>query len=337
MATEVTMNSNVASDLTLWIPEIWSRKVYEEAKAKHFWQRFSGPEGSGMPFIIKTELLTNPGDTINISQLAHLTGAGVTGETRLRGQEEKLSLAQVQIIPEWNRHAVSDTAKASKQIMHPFRQKASVALAYWMGSKFDTSAWTAARTTASCGFEATTIDQVFGNNGTSLDDLDSADTFGVAEIRKGSAILESKNIQKVSVPGMPAGEGYYLCFINPWQAYSLKSDTEWIANHQSASERGATNPLFTGALGEIDGVIIHSTTQCTRVENANSPAIYTARAVMVGQEAICRGLNEDIVWSEQIDDYEFEHGIAVRAAWQDKVLSANACVHIVTAAIAQGA
>lgn len=337
MATEVTMNSNTASDLTLWIPELWSRKVYEEAKAKHFWQRFSGPEGSGMPFIIKTELLTNPGDTINISQLAHLTGAGVTGETRLRGNEEKLSLAQVQITPEWNRHAVSDTAKANKQIMHDFRMKASGALSYWMAGKFDTSAWTAARTLTSCGFEATTIDQIFANGAASLDALDAADTFGVAEIRKASAILESKNVQKVSVAGMPAGEGYYLLFINPWQAYSLKSDSEWISNHQSASERGATNPLFTGALGEVDGVIVHSTTQCTRVENANSPAIYTARAVMVGQEAICRGLNEDIVWSEQIDDYEFEHGIGIRAAWQDKVLSANAVVHIVSAAVAQGA
>ena len=337
MANEVTMNSNTVTDLTLWIPELWSRKVYEEAKARHFWQRFSGPEGSGMPFIVKTELLTNPGDVIHISQLAHLTGSGVTGETRLRGTEEKLSLAEVQVTPEWNRHAVSDTAKADKQIMHAFREKASMALSYWMASKFDTSAWTAIRNTSACGFENVAIDQVFGNDGTSLDGLDAADVMDVAAIRKGAAILESKNVSKVSVQGMPAGEGYYLLFINPWQAYDLKSDSEWISNHQSASERGATNPLFTGALGEVDGVIVHSTTQCTRVENANSPAINTARAVMVGQEAMCRGLNEDIVWSEQIDDYEFEHGIGIRAAWQDKVLSANACVQIVTAAVAQGA
>jgi N4-gp56 family major capsid protein len=335
MANEVTMNSNQATDLDLWIPEIWSRKVYEEAKSRHFWQRFSGPEGSGMPFIIKEELLTNPGDVIHISQVAHLTGAGVTGETRLRGTEEKLSLAEVQVTPEWNRHAVSDTVKASKQIMHEFRVKASNALSYWMATKFDTSAWTAARTLTGCGFENVTIDQVFANSAADLDSLDSADTFGVAEIRKAAAILESKNVAKVSVPGMPAGEGYYLLFIHPWQAYSLKSDSEWIANHQSASPRGDTNPLFTGALGEVDGVIVHSTTQCTTADNANSPAIATARAVMVGQEAMCRGLNENIVWSEQIDDYEFEHGIGIRAAWQDKILSANAVVHIVSAAISQ--
>lgn len=336
MATEVTMNSNTATDLDLWRPELWSRKVYEQARAKHFWERFSGPEGSGMPFIIKTELLSQPGATINVSQVSHLTGTGVTGETRLRGNEEKLSLAEVTLSPEWNRHAVSDTAKASKQIMHSFREKASTALSYWMANKFDSSAWTAARTLTACGFENDTITQVFPGTVTTLDTLTATDTFGVAEIRKAAAILENANIAKVSVEGMPAGEGYYLLFINPWQAYALKADSEWIGNHQSASERGRDNPLFTGALGEIDGVIVHSTTQCTLVTNANSPTVTTARAVMVGQEAICRGLNEDITWSEQVDDYEFEHGIAIRAAWQDKVLSSAAVCHIVTAAIAQG-
>lgn len=337
MANEVTMNSNTATDLANWIPELWGRYVYEEARAMHFWERFSGPEGSGMPFIVKSELLTEPGDVIHISQLANLSGSGVTGETRLRGTEEKLSLAEVTLTPEWNRHAVSDTAKASKQILHAFREKASKALAYWMKSKMDASAWTAARTTASTGFEAAAISQVFAGTATAIDELVATDTFGVAEIRKAAAILESNNIMKVSVPGMPAGEGYYLCFINPWQAYNLKADSEWISNHQNASERGKDNPLFTGALGEIDGVIVHSTTQATAADNANSPVVSCARAVMVGQEAICRGLNEDIVWSEQVDDYEFEHGIGIRAAWQDAVLSAKAIVHIVTSAVSQAA
>ena len=219
--------------------------------------------------------------------------------------------------------------------MHDFRMKAQTALAYWMAGQMDASAWTAVRNTSACGFEATTIDQVFANGAADLDSIDAADTFGVEEIRKGAAILESKNVNKVSVAGMPAGEGYYLLFIHPWQAYSLKADSEWIANHQSASERGRDNPLFTGALGEVDGVIVHQTTACSVAANANSPAVNCARAVMVGQEAICRGMNEDIVWSEQVDDYQFEHGIGIRAAWEDKVLSSNSIVHIVSAAVSQ--
>jgi hypothetical protein len=43
-------------------------------------------------------------------------------------------------------------------------------------------------------------------------------------------------------------------------------------------------------------------------------------------------MNEDITWSEQMEDYDFQKGIGISAAWEDKVLSANALVQVVTAA-----
>jgi N4-gp56 family major capsid protein len=333
MANVSTLNYNDATQLTYWIPTLWSLKVYEEAKAKMFWNRFAGPEGSGMPVIIKSELLREAGDTINISQLANLSGTGVSGESTLRGNEEKLTIRQVTTSPEWYRHAVADTRKARKQINQNFRMKAQGALSYWMAKLMDSSMWTAARVVTAAGFESTIADVIYANNATSVDTIDTADTFGVEEIRKCSAVLAGKNIDKISTPGMPAGEGYYIMFIHPFQAYSLKSDSEWISNHQNASIRGAGNPLFTGALGEIDGVIVHATTQCSVVANAASPSVDTARAVMVGQEALCRGVNEDIIWSEQYDDYDFVQGIGVSAAFEDKILSVNALVHCVSACV----
>lgn len=327
------LNFTTAAELAYWRPQIWAKKVYEEAKAKMFWDRFTGAEGSGMPVVLKSELLTQPGQTINISRVASLTGAGVTGETELRGNEEKLSLAQVQCSPEWHRHAVAAAGKGKKQITQDFRMKAKAGLSYWMAKKQDASMWTAARQTGVVGFDSAAIEIVYGNNATTLDTLDSVDDMGMAEIRKAAAVLAGNDTEPISIAGMPAGEGYYLMFIHPFQAWSLKKDSDWILNHQNASERGRDNPLFTGALGEVDGVIVHSTTQCSLVQNANSPAIYTARAIIVGQEALCRGLNEDITWSEQLDDYDFVEGIGVAAAWQDKVLKSKAIVQVVTSAI----
>ena len=54
---------------------------------------------------------------------------------------------------------------------------------------------------------------------------------------------------------------------------------------------------------------------------------------MVGQEALCRGLNLDVSMVEQKDDYDFIQGIGIAAAWDDAVLSQKAVVQIVTAAI----
>lgn len=333
MANVTALVTSGTTELDYWIPTLYSKKVYEEAKAKMFWDRFTGLEGSGLPIIQKNELLTEPGETINITRLANLTGDGVSGQTPLRGQEEQLSLAQVQITPEWYRHAVAATGKAQKQVNQDFRMKAQAALAYWMAKKQDTSMWDTARSTGSVGFEATTIAIVYGNNAASLDEIDSADDMGVTEIAKAAAILRGNDIEPIQVPGGPTGMAYYLLFIHPYQAYSLKQDSDWINRHQNASVLGPANPLFTGALGEIDGVIVHQTTQCTRAANANSPSVYTARAIMVGTEALCRGMNLDISYVEQKDDYDFIQGIGIAAAWDDAVLSQKAIVQVLTAAI----
>lgn len=333
MATDLVMNVTQAEDLDYMVPEIWAAKTYQEAKAMMLWERYSGPEGSMMPVIKKTELLTNPGDTINIQQVRHLTGAGRSGTQRLKGYEEKLVDRQVVLQPDWKRHAVADTVRTDKRITDRFRSLSQSALSYWMAVTMDTSLWTAARQTGNVGFEASAINDVFGGDATTVDTLDSSDTFSVAVIRKAATKLQALNATKIRTPDMPAGAGYYICFIHPFQAYSLKGDSEWINRYSYAGPAYPDNPLFTGALGEVDGVIILESTQCSTYWNANSPSIRYAQAIMLAAECLARGQEEEIVWSEQIDDYDFEHGIGVRAAWEDKVLSSEAIMHIYTAAI----
>jgi N4-gp56 family major capsid protein len=206
-------------------------------------------------------------------------------------------------------------------------------LAYWMAKKMDDSLWAAARQTGSVGFEAATINAIFGGDATTVDNLDASDTFSVAVIRKAATKLIALDATKIRTPDMPAGEGYFICFIHPYQAYSLKGDSEWVNRYQYAGPKYPDNPLFTGALGEVDGVILLESTQCSTSWNANSPSIRTAQAIMLAAECLARGQEESIVWSEQIDDYEFEHGIGIRAAWEDQILSQEAIVQIYTAAV----
>lgn len=328
MASLNDLNASGVTELANWIPEIWSRLVYEEAINKMMWEKYSGPEGSGMPIIIKRDILDGPGDTIHISQLANLSAAGVTGENTLQGQEEKLSTREITVSPEWYRHAVAETKKAKVQINQEFREKARSVLGKWMATKMDDSMWTAASRTGLVGFRVAAIRQIFANDATSTDTIDSSDTFGVEEIRKAVNYLESLNIEKVG------GEnGYFVMLIHTHQKYRLIKDSEWIAAQRDAALRGEQNPLFTGALGTFGGAVIHSTNSVQRAANGNSPSVQIARAVCLGQEALCRGLGEDIDWSEQITDYGFKRGIAVGAAWQDKVMNEQALVQIVTAAV----
>jgi len=324
------INANTVTDLTKWIPSVWSRLVYLEAQAQMLWEKYTGEEGSGMPVIRKRDLFNEAGNTIKISQLANLTGAGVSGESTLQGNEEKLSLREITTSPEWYRHAVADTSKADTQITQDFREKARLALGRWMAKKMDTAKWTAAQTLTAAGFTASVITSIYGGDATSVNTIDAADTFSVETIRQGVNKLEANDIDKIG--RVNGADGYYVCLINTHQKYTLIKDSEWLTAQREVGPRTPDNPLFSNILGHYGGAVIATTNQCLRTLNANSPTVYTARALMLGAEALCEGLSEDIGWKEQETDYGFVNGIAVKAAWEDKVMNEKAIVHIVTAA-----
>lgn len=328
----IPQNLTTVTDLDTIIPEIWSKRLYEVARAKMFWEKFTGPEGSDMPVIRKVELLNNPGDTIHISRVNPPTGTARTGDQVLSGFEMQLITNEIVLTPDWYRQGYKTSKRTAKRINNDFRQVAMLNLSRWMQETMDASKWTVARTTAAVGFDSTTIQRLYGGDATSIDTIDSSDTMSVELIRKGAALLRNSNRRGVMVSEFP-GKDYFVMACNPFQIYDLKQDTEYTSNMENAMERGSTNPLFSGMVANIDGVIIHDTTFCTTVDNASSPAIATAVAVMLGSEALAHGMEKDVTWNEQIDDYEFFHGVGVGASWEDKVMTPEAIVQIATACL----
>lgn len=326
------MNAHTQTDLALLIPEVWAQRLVQATIAQNFWERFTGVQGSGMPVIRKTELITQPGGTIHISQIANI-GGGVTGNTQLIGSEVKTTPRQVSLSPVWHRNGMAILDPAMKQITFNFREEALMALSKWMAAEQDTTMWTAARLTGNVGFEAAPVQTIYGGNATTDDELDAADVMTVALIRKASAILMDNNRDMIRTQDMPAGQEYYVMFINAAQAYNLKNDTEWQEAQASANIRGATNPLFTGALGEIDGVIVYQTGQCTSRLNAHATPILIADAVVMSAECMAQAVNQEVRWDEETKDYRFEFGIGVGAAWENKILSSEGLVKVTTAAV----
>jgi N4-gp56 family major capsid protein len=46
-------------------------------------------------------------------------------------------------------------------------------------------------------------------------------------------------------------------FVHPWQAFDLRNNATFAQAQREAQSRGNDNPIFTGALGMWDNVIIH--------------------------------------------------------------------------------
>jgi N4-gp56 family major capsid protein len=334
----MTMNYNDQTNLAYLIPKIWSAKLYNQMLGKFYFGRFTGPEGSGMPVISKGELLNQAGDSIYIQQVGNLTGNGLAGPG-MEGNEEQFSLKRVTLTPTWLRKAVAIDAPADKQINTSFRNMATEGLSRWWAETLDTSKWTAATTLTACGFEEAIIETIYGGTATSVNEISSSDDFTVDLIREGAALLRDDNVPGIAVPDLP-GVDYYVCFINTYQALSLRQDADWQALQKDANIRGSKNPLFTGSLGEIEQVVVYETTQCVRT--LNSPAVsgvdptYVSRSVMMGSEALAHGINTNMVWKEQWIDYDWQFGTEARMAWEDKVLSSDAIKHIVTSAVKPG-
>ena len=148
------------------------------------------------------------------------------------------------------------------------------------------------------------------------------------------------------------GKEYYVMFIHPWQAMALKNETAWITAQTYAMPRGEDNPLFTGALGVWDGVIIHETGLITTRYSAaagsdavakqwwpdgTNAASYSrvARALFCGAQAAVLAWGQLPSWKEKFHDYDYRWGIGTRMIYGvkrvqfngiDNMIAVNTCI-----------
>jgi hypothetical protein len=110
---------------------------------------------------------------------------------------------------------------------------------------------------------------------------------------------------------MDGGLEYFGLVAHPYAIMSLKrDDLQWAQAKRDAELRGPTNPIFTGAVGIWDGVIIYESNRVpTALDGAASIAV--ARNVFFGAQAMSRGYAyyPDLV--QELFSYGQELGIAV--------------------------
>ena len=118
-------------------------------------------------------------------------------------------------------------------------------------------------------------------------------------------------------------------FIHPWQAFDLKNNATFAQAQREAQNRGKDNPIFTGALGVWDGVIIHeheyvphllaaTTTNfsfraATDVDSDTqfTNGVHAFRALLCGQQAAVFAQSKDSLGMvEETFDYKNKVGYA---------------------------
>lgn len=312
--------------------KLWSKRLAVEALKQTWASKFMG-EDSGSLIQIKTETQKSAGDKITFGLRMQLTGNGVQGDGTLMGNEEALATYSDAIYIDQLRNAVRSAGRMSDQRV-PFsvREEALSGLKDWWADRFDYSFFNQA-----CGYTPQTDTRWTGNQATIAPDsthyltqhgsgndqnITSSDTFNITILDK--AVEKARTLTPAIRPIRVKDSDYYVAFLHPYQVTSLRTNTntgQWLDIQKAAMTGGLVeeNPIFDGALGVYNGVILHADARVTQGASSAAPttAVTTVRrAVFCGAQACMMAFGqenpsaESFDWVEEMFDYGNQLGVS---------------------------
>lgn len=317
--------------------KLWSKILFVEALKATWFSKFMGEDSSSLAQI-KTDTQKSRGDRITVGLRMQLTGAGIQGDNTLEGNEEALTTYNDNVYIDQLRHAVRTAGNMSQQRV-PFdvREEAKNGLVDWWAGRLDTSFFnqlcgnTAVSDTRYTGNQATlaaTTAQLaiagsaFGTPESSL----SASTVQYLKFTDiDRAVALAKTLTPMIRPLKVNGEDKYVMFVHPQTVLKLRADSSTAGNFMDLNKATlaggliANNPVYTGALGEYNGVILHEAFRVTNTITANtSNADQTPyrRNVFCGAQAALvafgmgYGANAKPNWVEELFDYGNQLGVS---------------------------
>lgn len=232
-----------------------------------------------------------------------LEGPGVTGDNKLEGNEEKLEYRDFQVEIDQYRNGVALAGNFEEQKSQlKLRTDAKAALQTWLTELIDNMLFTSLSTSP-------TSDRVIyagsatAEAGIAVTDVFTPDLIGKA---KRIAQMSKAKIRPVRINGTD----HWVMIIDPYQSRDLKNNAAWISAQESANIRGEKNPIFTGALGMWDNVIIHENEQVIR-EAAGASSCMVGHSLFLGAQAAVIAEAQATTWKEKLFDYDNQVGFAI--------------------------
>ena len=317
-------------------PQYWDDEFFRDYVRSSRFKRYMGTDEASI-IQIREELTKKKGDTIAFALVNELTGAGVTGNSTLKGNEEKLNSRSMNLTVDVLRHAVAvddwdlqksviDLRNAARTQLREWAQKTLrddivKALGQIDGVNFASSSaaqrstWTANNQDRILfGLTTTNYTSIFASAVQSLTASEQL-TPNVLSLMKRMAQAASPKIKPVYVKEMD--QEWYVCFIGPraWRDLTEDNPTTNVLTlaNRDARVRGVDNPLFTGDSLVWDGMILREIPEIgpeTAVSGSAGAAIEPV--YLCGAQAIGVAWAQRTKSTTDIDDYEFLHGVGVQ-------------------------
>ncbi len=313
----------------------WSRITYTEAlKSTHLFKKFLGlgKKVNGQPRSSKKAIIQyfrdlekGAGDTIRYDLLMQMTQDPITGDNRAKGQGEPLTYHQDSLIVEQMRFPHEFRRMSQQRTLHDLEQDAMENIADKAAETLESYMFRYLCGDTSINFAGNQgtapTNQVFAGGKSSESALTSSDVLSLDDLAYAAekARMSSPSIRPVRIEG---GE-YYVAVLHPYCATDIKlsayssSNISWPEIQQYANVRGLKNPIFTGALGVYNGIILFES------HHIFSPSTNIRRNLLLGAQAGAFALanpydkidrktfgdNNFMSWAYSTDDYGNEKGV----------------------------
>jgi N4-gp56 family major capsid protein len=326
--------------------KLWSKTLYSEALKATSIAPLIG-KGSDAVIQLKSELDKGAGDKVTFGLRAQLTGDGVTEGQTLEGNEEALSTYSDSLFINELLHAVrsKNDGKSidAKRVPFNLRSEAKDGLRDWWAKRMSVSffnqacGYTAESRTIYTGMQATTAPsstrRLACNATTTTADasLGSSDKMMLKYLDYAREIARTGGNSGTGMPIRPimiGGEEKYVVYLHPYQVVDLRVDAStagnWFDIQKAALQGGKVsgNPIYTGALGEYNGMVLRESFDVTNGVNAGTGVAITTvkRAVLLGAQAAVAGFagetdSTSFSWVEELFDYERELGVSAQGIW----------------------
>lgn len=316
--------------------KLWSKSLDNEAVK---YTDVAPLIGDGPNAIIhrKTETAKGAGDRVTYGIRMQLQGAGFTENQLAEGNGESLSIYSDSLVINELGHNVGvkgpDTID-QQRVPFDLRTEARDGLADWWAKRYSVSFFNQV-----CGFTLQTDPRYTGLNAVTApsriirqstrasdDLLLTTDTFSINLIDKAKemAVTATPKIRPISLRGGRTDAGRrdfnatltdkYLMYLHPYQVTDLRTSTstgQWLDITKVLNTgRAESNPIYSGAIGEYNGVILRSSFDVSPGISAAGVVVPTvARAVMLGGQAcmIAYGTKNRqgrYRWNEELFDHK---------------------------------
>jgi N4-gp56 family major capsid protein len=305
-------------------------------KSSYFTKKFMGEgKNSRLPIQMISDLESDAGDEITVDLLMPMNMEPLVGDETLDGREQPLKYYTDKMRIDQVRGGVDLGGRMTrKRTLRNLRQDAKTAASDWWKRLFDELmfiylsgargtgtgyVWSAGNPFFSVNTVAAPDSQhlLYGGDATSKASVASDDFMNLRLIDKAVAKAETMGgdgTDEISMlPCEMDGEEAYVALMHTFQFDALKSDTstgQWLDIQKSAAAaQGQANPIFKGAEGKYNGVVLHKHRNVVRFSDygasSNLPA---ARALFLGAQGAFlsfgspgNGLRFD--WTEEVRDH----------------------------------